>query len=66
MTLQRTVICIAGAFFAAGVAAPPGECKKPPDVQCNSGSIDFVARCYGPDDDGDSCEATRRITKSCK
>ena len=29
MTLQRTVICIAGDFFAAGVAASQASAKSP-------------------------------------
>jgi len=34
--------------------------------QCNSGMIAFEARFSGQDNDGDQCEAKRRITKDCK
>ena len=34
--------------------------------QCNSGSIVFVATFFGTDVNGTLCEATRRITKTCK
>ncbi len=36
-------------------------------ADCNPGdSIDFVATFFGTDAGGDLCEATRRITKTCK
>ncbi len=34
--------------------------------QCLSGFIHFDATFFGLDDDGDQCQATRRITKTCK
>jgi hypothetical protein len=33
--------------------------------QCNSGFIEFVATFSGPDLEGDLCEATRTIRKTC-
>ena len=33
--------------------------------RCVTGKIVFEARFFGDDDDGDLCEATRRITKIC-
>jgi hypothetical protein len=35
-------------------------------TQCNSGSIDFIATFFGPDEDGDLCTATRTLNKTCK
>ena len=32
---------------------------------CNSGFIEFVATFYGPDGEGDLCEGTRTIRKTC-
>ena len=34
--------------------------------KCDTGSIEFVATFSGTDDDGNPCEVTRSITKTCK
>jgi hypothetical protein len=33
--------------------------------QCDAGSIEFVATFFGPDQDGDMCEGTETIRKTC-
>ena len=43
-----------------------GDKLAMPIKSCDSGMIEFVATFFGPDVDGDVCEVTRRLTKTCK